>query len=270
MPTPIVDTKSNQDTTLTLFIVLSAISIIIPILVYVFNMGSWSFSKKKEEWDLFSAFIGGTLSPIVGVLSLLISGYIVYKFNKIQHKYQEDKDNGQLQQVTIDLFKEFRSEQMSKARSNAWQMKQKWYEADESSRDRFRKMLVIAMVSEKTVNNAGICIERQHLRAVNDMISFYTMLSLYSKNSKNITELNYFYYPWWRGFLKELTNECDKKTKECLNSDEQLAVPNFNKGEYFDNLSHISAFIRLDKICGFEDLTNFDMMCEPGKLMFPS
>ena len=260
--------KSKLDKILTLFIFLSALCVAIPLIVYIVKKGSFKISDRKEEWDLFSSYIGGTLGPIVGILSLLISGYIVHKFNNIQKKYQEDTDSGQLQQVTINLFKEFRSEQMSKARSNAWVMKKQWYGIDEASRERFRKFLVVAMVSENIVHEIGITIERQHLRAVNDMISFFTMLSLYSDNSENIKGLNYFYYPWWRGFLKELTYECDQKTRACLNGDSKLSVEGFDKEKYFAHLSHNGAFERLDIICGFDKLENFDMMCETGNLLF--
>lgn len=244
------------------FLAVSILCIAIPIWLYINSWGG-HLSAKQVDWDFFSTFMGGTLGPIIATLSLLVTTYIVYEFNVYQKDKNRKADGEQLQQTTINLFKEFRSPQMAASRSVAWKLKKKWdAESGASNNWRFRKALIEAMVNEKhVVLDDDNYISNEDLRAVNDIISFYTMLSLYQDNGHNIKALNYFYYPWWRAFLVELCKEVEELTCCCIVQNPALSLQGFDVGDYSDNMKMGNALRALDVICVFKGLPAVDLIC---------
>lgn len=186
------------------------------------------------------------LSPIISLLTLVVTSYLAFEFNNYQRRQQKIKDDEQLQQTTIELFKEWRSVSVLAARKKAWSVKRKW----EANKE-FRPIFIEAMVMEEDYegNSDAESVTEAEFRAIYDMFAFYNMLSLYSRNEKNIRNLNYFSYPWWRHFLYEVAIEYDKLKVNYIfdeNNKNQKIYRRFK-----DNISFTYYLKRLDSICGF-------------------
>jgi hypothetical protein len=234
------------------FIAIGAILILIALLFYWSKFGSTTLSDEKDDWNLFSQYFGGVIGPIISILTLVITAWIAIKFNDYQIRQQKISDSNELQQTTIELFKEFRSDKLRFARDNAWEVKKKW---DADTEGTYRKQYIKSMIKEQEFDDGTIKIKKDEFKGVYDLFAFYIMLGLYSNNETNIRNLNYFYYEWWRKFLCEIAIEYDKLKKFDISNDTTLDdKTKFSKNDFLDNISLTRPLVKLDQICGFDSL----------------
>src|SRR5690606_426149 len=86
--------------------------ITIPFIIYLTKFISKSLSDDLNVWNMFGQYIGGTAGPIISVLTLVVTAWIAIEFNDYQKR-----------QTAIQLFKEFRTQELLTARSKAWEVK---------------------------------------------------------------------------------------------------------------------------------------------------
>ncbi|SHF51582.1 hypothetical protein SAMN05444483_101417 [Salegentibacter echinorum] len=178
------------------------------------------------------------------VLASSLTAFVSIFFTLEQSR--RDRKN-ELQQTTIDLFKELRSERFRNITNNAWDIRQKWSSGD----NKFKKKLIKAMFSEKPNQKLGITAD--HIQSIYDLVGFYTVLSLYRGNEDFIRDLNYFYYGWWRNFLYDLSEFKDGQRISDLFELNEYNNIEFRQ-EYIANVSFSTALNRLDNLCGFENV----------------
>src|ERR1700743_1895138 len=96
--TPIsFDMKNNRfaQFLLIVFGVLLLISIYVPFHYYSLKYDLTKISNKQEDWNLFSAFMGGVLGPIIAFWALVITAWIAYEFNSYQKTQKKNADQAQ-------------------------------------------------------------------------------------------------------------------------------------------------------------------------------
>jgi hypothetical protein len=232
--------------------------VILPLLLYFYKYHSFSLSNDREDWNMFGQFIGGTIGPALALLTFSVTVWIAIKFNNYQKVQQENSAKEQLQQTTIDLFKEFRSYNLRRARNLAWEVKKNW---EDISKGTYQVDFIKAFIAETEITSGENQTSKEQIKGLYDVFAFYTMLGLYSENETNIRNLNYFYYAWWRKFLYEIATAYDTSKANDISIEPILNDKNnFNKSEFLNNISLQRPLKRLDKICGFEKLTpNFNL-----------
>ena len=64
------------------FFIIFMISIIIPIIFYVYYFGNIEISTNTNKWAEFGSYFGGVLSPIIALFSTIILGLLTYELSK--------------------------------------------------------------------------------------------------------------------------------------------------------------------------------------------
>jgi hypothetical protein len=65
-----------------IFTIISGIVLLLPILVYVLFFINHQFSHNPNDWGQFGGYIGGILTPIIAIITVLILGYLTYLVSK--------------------------------------------------------------------------------------------------------------------------------------------------------------------------------------------
>jgi len=254
--------KPKRNIFLSIVIILFILTSLIAPLIAYFNVGKYfSLPPEKTEWNSFSQYIGGIIGPIISFWTLVITAWIAITFNNYQKKQKAKSDSEELQQTTIDLFKEIRSPEMRKTRDIAREVKKYWDNDKDKKSNTYQARFIYAMINEEEFKDDNIKIEQKHYKAVYDLFTFYIMLGLYSNNEKNIKNLNYFYYSWWRRFLHEIATEYDKNKITIISNDPiLLQKEKFDKNVFLENISLKRPLKKLDLLCGFDNIDeNFEL-----------
>ncbi|MEJ7736122.1 MAG: hypothetical protein WKF97_14385 [Chitinophagaceae bacterium] len=225
-----------------LFLLLS-LAIVFPLLVYVNKFYANSLSPNLNIWYLFSQYVSGTIGPIIALLTLCVTGWIAFEFNSYQKR-----------QTTIQLFKEFRTEELRKSRSKAWEVKANW---NDNTKSTYRQGFINSMIEETESCISGTPIDKEQIQAVFDLLAFYTMLSTYKHEGKTIRHLNYFYYAWWRKFLVEVATMYDTEREKNFN--EEIIThkkKGFDSKCFLQSIKYVPKLKKLDNICGLTKLDN--------------
>lgn len=244
----------NTDKLFRVIITLGTIATLSAIFIYLYKFGSLSLSAKKDDWDLFSQYIGSVIGQIVSILTLIVTSWIALTFNRYQIKQQEATTQRDLQKSTIDLFRELRNENFRKARDVSWEVRKQWDQ--DIPGGAYRTQFIISMLDENPYQDDDICITQEHIDAVYELFAFYTMLGVHQKNEDSLKSLNYFYYAWWRKFLYEIATAYDvKKTNKITIHPDLRNNPDFDQTAFSRNISLTEPLIKLDIICGFQKLS---------------
>ncbi len=236
------------------------IAFIVPWLIYRSVWNETTLSTKVDEWNMFGTFFGGTVGPAIAFITMVITAVIAVSFNTYQKRQQQNADEERAEQTAIDLYKELRTYKLMKARSKAWDVKKKW---NEKNPEKYRNKFIEAMLKEEpfkgTIDGISYDITKDEIQSVYDLISFYTLLSLYKNSGKTIVGLNYFFYPWWRKFLYEIATGRDKLRTENIfkTLEKKSETPLFTREKFIANISYQKGLTELDKICGFDELDHF-------------
>lgn len=161
-----------------------------------------------------------------------------------------------MQQITIDLFKEWRSPAMREARLTASKHVQKNWSNPEF-RDAFCKSFIAVETS------SSFKVVEEHIQAVSDIIGFYSVLSLYRGNQDDIKNLSYFYYGWWRKLLYDVAAFRDIQRESIVESVDLLKQKGIklNRNEYMNSIKLIPVLHRLDKLCMLSGVPpDYDLM----------
>jgi hypothetical protein len=212
---------------------------LVPLIFYILKMSTNSLSNDLNVWNLFGQYIGGTVGPIISILTLAVTAWIAIEFNDYQKR-----------QTAIQLFKEFRTTELLTARNKAWEVKVHW---NDLSKTIYKDEFIEALILEKprTVNGTEITICQ--IKGVYDLFAFYTMLSTYKNQSSTLRQLNYFYYSWWRKFLYEVAVKYDSSKIADLNS-KLKTIKGFNSEVFFNSIKLTPKLNALDEVCGFDKL----------------
>ncbi len=214
-----------------LFLIITLIGII-----FASEINLCFFSKDENISDLINllllAITGSTL------ITILVSSVT-------ENKRRKDS----LQQITIDLFKEWRDKNLHRQRMIiSKEIAPNW--SDEKFREEFCKSF---LAIEKSNN---FIISEEQIQAMSDIIGFYTKLSLYRGNEEDIKNLNYFYYPWYRKMFYDIAEYRDDSRQKVLNKNNFLTEKE-NKEIYDEILANLSLapmLKRIDKLCDFENI----------------
>ncbi|HAQ18592.1 MAG TPA: hypothetical protein DCR40_05070 [Prolixibacteraceae bacterium] len=90
----------------TLFItigIVMLISLIIPIFYFWLKFKSFNISSSISDWGNFGAYIGGIISPIISIYSVIILGYITYLLSK---NSSEENKNLYILQKKLEAYEE--------------------------------------------------------------------------------------------------------------------------------------------------------------------
>lgn len=182
---------------------------------------------------------------IVSVMTLFATIMVSMVIQHYQSRQKKNDEKAMVQQVIIELFKEFRSPQMRRARTLSWQVKKKW-----DTNPEFRQKAPWCMVIE--TEDKVINFSNEERKGLFDLLSFYKRISLhddlYNKkvSSKIVKQLNCFYYFWWRRFLYEIVEEYDRLEEKCISK----AIDPELRRELIKNVTFQETLERMDKMCG--------------------
>lgn len=184
-------------------------------------------SNSEKKLEGFVKIIGISIS-ITGFASLIIT--------IIQSRKSEKQT---IQESTISLYKEFRSENFKLKRSRAWKVLTKWF--DEVG---YKESLLSYHLGNPEEVNQDF---NEDINAIHGMLEFYMIISVYSENEESLKALNYFYYGWWRHFLYDYSI--------CVESHRVInpIVSKYAKSYLYD-VSYSSHLIKLDKLCGLSHI----------------
>lgn len=205
---------------------------LIPIYLYLSNFYNSNLSSDFKSWISFTQYISSTVGLIISFLAASISTWLIIEFNSFQKR-----------QTTIQLFKEFRSQESRKKRRVASRVKRRW----EKNKNNYQTLFIEAFISEKK----NVSITKREIQSVYDLFAFYSMLSTYQTQSRIMPQLNYYYYAWWRKFLYEVAKKYDLEREKDINP---LIAMNRGKKEvkaFLTNIKFTPKLEKLDKICGF-------------------
>lgn len=197
----------------------------------------------------------GNISELLNILVLAFSASAFIAILLTVY-YESKRRRNELQQITIDLFKEWRSPAFREARLTASKnVLKRWQD------DAYREAFCKSFIAVETRENFKV--PEVHIQAVSDIIGFYSILSLYRGNQEDIKNLSYFYYGWWRKLLYDIANYRDKQREAIVES--QLNLKNkgilINRREYMNSIKLEPVLKRLDKLCQFTGLPNdYDLM----------
>jgi len=65
-----------------IIIATAMLAILFPLIIYLFNFSSRSFSDDTADWTIFADFVGGTVNTLISLTSLLALGYLTYYVSK--------------------------------------------------------------------------------------------------------------------------------------------------------------------------------------------
>lgn len=91
----------------TLFItigVVMVVSLIIPILCFWLKFRFFNFSSNISDWGNFGSYIGGVITPIISIYSMIILGYITYLLSENSN---EENRKLHILQKKLDAYEEF-------------------------------------------------------------------------------------------------------------------------------------------------------------------
>lgn len=214
-------------------IVMTSLGLVITIIIHFLSIALFDYNVFLEKdgdkrLDGFLKILGVAIS-VTGFLSIILT--IIESRKNIQREIQKN---------TVDLFREFRSEKLRKARNDGWEVKKKWF----GQEDYKQKYLNHNFNNPTEIPNAELEIDTH---AVYDLLEFYMVLSSSEITQDVLKTFRFFYYGWWRKFLYSIAEEIEKKRKMNL---EVLK----NSPAYVESLSFTNNLKKLDKLCGFEGI----------------
>ena len=190
---------------------------LIPIIIYILKLGSWTLSNKINDWSSFSSYLGGLLSPFISFLTLLITVYIAYSLNE----YEKRKDKQLKEQDNIksylELYQYFTGLEFREKRQIAWNVARRGIEnpdyADFIVKETFVCRYTDRMVRTEVFNKFRTIYkennsdkktfchqESEDRHKLDAVINFFQLLAI-----KDVPEENYkvcdFYYDSWRPIL---------------------------------------------------------------------
>jgi hypothetical protein len=87
-------------------LMLGIVLIVIPVIIYIIHFRKLDISNDVNDWSTFTDYISGILNPIIGLISLILLGYITYLVGVIGSK--ENKNLFVLQKK-LEAYDEFAS-----------------------------------------------------------------------------------------------------------------------------------------------------------------
>jgi ABC-type multidrug transport system fused ATPase/permease subunit len=217
------------------------------ILISFINNIDWNYIKDQDNID-----------KLINILVLAFSASAFFAILLTVY-YESRRRRNELQQITIDLFKEWRSQAFREARLTASKhVLKQWHDVD------FRDAFCKSFIAVETRNNFKV--PEEHIQAVSDIIGFYSILSLYRGNQEDIKNLSYFYYGWWRKLLYDVAFFRDNQRQNIVASTETLKANSvkLDRDNYLNSIMLVPVLKRLDKLCEFTGVpTDYDLMKPP-------
>lgn len=214
------------------------------VLISYINHIDWSFISNQEN-----------IAELINILVLAFSGSAFLAILLTVY-YESKRRRNELQQITIDLFKEWRSQAFREARLTASKnVLKRWHDAE------FREAFCKSFIAVET--RANFKVPEEHIQAVSDIIGFYSILSLYRGNQEDIKNLSYFYYGWWRKLLYDVAYYRDAQREGIVASQVTLNAQGIrlNRQNYMNSIMLVPVLKRLDKLCEFDGVpTDYDLM----------
>lgn len=213
--------------TIVIFVVVGLLSFLF-LKVYVNYIYGYDYFAEKlgdKRLDGLIKIIGVAIS-VTGFLSIILTIY-----------YTEIGIRREIEQNSINLFREFRSKDFFEVRKNAWKIKEKW------NNHEYQKELIKYLKEDAQVKPQNEL--DYEIQTMYDLLEFYCILSHYSGNPESFKKLKYFYYGYWRPLLYSFSNFIDELRKEDISSIIILET------DYFKNISYSTSLNKLDEICGF-------------------
>jgi uncharacterized membrane protein len=68
------------------------VAIILPLIPYLINFRKHDWSPNPADWANFGDYLGGTLGPVLGILTLVVTIYIAIELNKIEERRRKESD----------------------------------------------------------------------------------------------------------------------------------------------------------------------------------
>ena len=93
---------------------------IVPLIFYMCNFGSWTFSSNKSDWGTFGDYIGGLLNPLIGLLTLAVTVFIAVTFNQYEKRRDEQSKNEADVKSYLELYQYFVGPEFREKRHVAW------------------------------------------------------------------------------------------------------------------------------------------------------
>lgn len=113
-----------------------------------------------------------------------------------------DNNKRSLTDKTLELFKLFTEKEFYKIRSKAWLIRQQWCQK-ESYREKVVS-LYLPQDEEDALKSRFSPNECDEHRAIQNILEFFSVLSIHPGDEKQIQSLDFYYTSWWRGFLLEI------------------------------------------------------------------
>ena len=197
----------------------------------------------------------GNISELINILVLAFSASAFIAILLTVY-YESKRRRNELQQITIELFKEWRSPAFREARLTASKnVLKRWQDKE------YREAFCKSFIAVET--RANFKVPEAHIQAVSDIIGFYSILSLYRGNQEDIKNLSYFYYGWWRKLLYDIAQYRDEQREAIVEPQVSLKTKGIqiNRKEYMNSIKLVPVLKRLDKLCEFTGVpTDYDLM----------
>jgi hypothetical protein len=160
------------------------------------------FARPGQFGDSFGALnaLFSGLAMVGVVTAIILQSFELQRVSEAADHQHIDR--------TLELFQQFRQDQMSSARTKAWRARTKWFKYEE-----YRKSQ-IGVVFPKTLEEMEMWeVENEEAlerRAIYDMLEFYSMLAHHPGSDETVRAFG-FYYASWRGFLRSFIDAYNKE-----------------------------------------------------------
>ena len=230
---------------LTMIIAFALIAIFIPLIIYYIHFGFNSLSDNFSNWNTFSNYYSGFITPYISLLTLIVTVFIAYNLN--QYEVRKDKALKRQDDVKsyLELYQFFSSSEFREKRHIAWgvltsALRNKSY-ADYIIKETFIGRYTDRTPREEIYKNCKMIykdpsltqshffkkeVEDRHiLEAVIDFFQFLAIKDIPAENYKVCD----FYYDSWRPLLCWYAKQAELGYEKYEGNKEFSNPPNLRK-----------------------------------------
>ncbi|MBD2699840.1 hypothetical protein IC229_04280 [Spirosoma sp. BT702] len=218
-------------------------ALMLPLLSYLFLYSISEGDKSIRDFDRWEK--AAQVATAYAAFISIIASVIIYRESR--------KIN--ISQTIVVLFEKFRDDRFDHIRKEAWQTRYKWKDNDYKAKSikAYFESNLTGIIDAK--EREAVLALKKELRYVRDILEFYNGLIPYKEDATTLRQCRYFFYDWWRPFLYEFAEQCDKYYKPTIN----LSSQKFDNQQYLSITSYTLTLNQLDKIFGFEKIpTDFE------------
>jgi hypothetical protein len=191
---------------------------IVPLFFYLYKFGSLTFSADKGDWGTFGDYLGGTLNPLLGILTLAVTVYIAMTFNDYEKRRdKQTKDEADVKSY-LELYQYFTGAEFREKRHTAWNVVRKAIEnkeykdfliretfvsryVDRMERDDVYKNFKSLLYTDKELDKREFLhLESEDRHKLDSVINFFQLLAI-KDIPDNYHSICDFYYDSWRPIL---------------------------------------------------------------------